>query len=62
MEGVDNVVSSIVESVVAGLAKESYMKDGDYIGDDEMLCCGKCHTRKEREIDFLGMGDRKSVV
>lgn len=62
MEGVDNVVSSIVESAVAGLTKEPYMKDGDYIGDDGMLCCGKCHTRKEREIDFLGMGKRKVAI
>ena len=32
--------------------------DGDYIGDDGLLYCGNCHTRKQTEIIVLGMPRR----
>lgn len=32
---------------------------GDYFGDDGLLYCGKCHTRKETRIDIMG---RERVV
>lgn len=28
--------------------------DGDYVGEDGLLYCGKCHTRKQAEIILLG--------
>ncbi len=29
-------------------------EDGDYIGEDGLLYCGKCHTRKQRRVEYGG--------
>lgn len=54
--------SHIVENVLEGLAKQPYMKDGDYIGEDGLLHCGKCHTRREKEMNWFGTGTRKVAI
>lgn len=41
-------------SIIEGIAKASEntipVNDGDYIDSEGLLCCGKCHTRKETII------------
>lgn len=41
-------------SIIEGIAKASEntipINDGDYIDSEGLLCCGKCHTRKETII------------
>lgn len=41
-------------SIIEGIAKVSEsaipVNDGDYIDDEGLLCCGKCHTRKQTII------------
>ena len=35
--------------------------EGDYTGEDGLLYCGKCHTRKQRKLqvpEFFGSGER----
>lgn len=56
------MVSGIAENILDGLAKEPYIKDGDYIGDDGLLYCGKCNTRKEKEVNWFGAGTRKVAI
>lgn len=53
---------NIAESAISGLTKKSYMKDGDYIGVDGLLYCGKCNTRKEKNLEWFGMGKRKVAI
>ena len=46
-------------SIIEGIAKASEntipINDGDYIDSEGLLCCGKCHTRKQTII-FLANG------
>lgn len=56
------MVSNIAKNVLTGLVKEPYMKDGDYIGEDGLLYCGKCRTRKEKELNWFGMETRKVAI
>ncbi|MGI5892894.1 MAG: ATP-binding protein [Bacillota bacterium] len=40
-------------NMLAELAKQGIkINDGDYIGDDGLLYCGKCHTRKQVRINL----------
>lgn len=45
-------------SIIEGIAKASEntipVNDGDYIDDEGLLCCGKCHTRKQTVITING--------
>ena len=48
--GFENVIESIIER-----AKETANIDaGDYVGDDNLYYCGKCHTRKQTVVELLG--------
>lgn len=40
------------DSIVAKSSKSIPMNEGDYIGEDGLLYCGKCNTRKQREVIF----------
>lgn len=56
-------MESIPEKVLNNLsASFSGYKDGDYIGQDGFLYCGKCHTRKEAEVKWFGKGTRKVPI
>ena len=46
----ENALGDIVEAAKETNARE----DGDYIGEDGLLYCGKCHTRKERILTIFG--------
>lgn len=47
-----------IEQAVNNLVKKSEiaipMEDGDYIGENGLLYCGKCHTPKQKEFSALG--------
>lgn len=48
-----NIIGSMAEKAkqVAGIT------DDDYIGEDGLLYCGKCHTRKQTKIQIFGRED-----
>lgn len=57
------MMAGIVEKVLDNTAAVGIVQsDGDYIGEDGMLYCGKCHTRKEREIEWFGQEIKKVPV
>ena len=43
-----------VENLVKKSEEVIPMEDGDYIGEDGLLYCGKCHTPKQKEFSALG--------
>jgi DNA replication protein DnaC len=36
-----------MENIIKGITNEVKAEDGDYIGEDGLLYCGKCHTKKQ---------------
>ena len=42
--------TSIIEGIVKASENTIPINDGDYIDSEGLLCCGKCHTRKETII------------
>lgn len=58
------MMAELTEKILEDSLKSSasYMEDEDYIGKDGLLYCGKCHMRKEREVNWLGQGNRKVPV
>ena len=40
------------DSIVAKSSEAIPINEGDYIGEDGLLYCGKCNTRKQREVVF----------
>jgi len=40
----------MIDETIEHIKQQNLPKDGDYIGDDGLLYCGKCHTRKQRKI------------
>ena len=57
------MVAGIAEKVLDNIAtKGAIQNDKDYIGKDGLLYCGKCHMRKEREVEWFGQGVRKVPV
>lgn len=38
------------------------LEQGDYIDDEGYLCCGKCHTRKQCEVEFLGQMQKVPIM
>jgi len=62
MEGVDTMVGDLTQDILEKLANVSYAEDGDYTGDEGLLYCGKCNTKKEREIVWPDKTIRKVGV
>ena len=48
------IVDSLIKQSLTAIPKN----DGDYVGEDGLLYCGKCHTKKQTEITFKGMKRR----
>lgn len=48
------IVDSLIKQSLTAIPKN----DGDYLGEDGLLYCGKCHTKKQTEITFKGMKRR----
>ena len=42
--------TSIIEGIVKASENTIPINDGDYIDSEGLLCCGKCHTRKQTII------------
>lgn len=49
-----NPISDILKDIVDRAAEANPRKDGDYIGENGLLMCGKCHTPKECIAPFGG--------
>lgn len=56
------MTSGIAQNILDGIAKETYVEAEDYTGEDGLLYCGKCHTRKEKELNWFGTGTRKVAI
>ena len=39
-----------IEKVIKDMESSAKAENGDYIGDDGLLYCGKCHTRKQVQV------------
>ena len=47
-------VNAMVSALEARAAEAIKAEEGDYIGDDGLLYCHKCHTKKQTEVNILG--------
>lgn len=52
-----NVLEGIIKN-----AEIMQVADDDYVGDDGYLYCGKCHTRKQYELDMSAFGVENKKV
>lgn len=43
-----------VEAVIAIAKETNNIVEGDYLGDDNLYYCGKCHTRKQCVVSLFG--------
>ena len=48
-------VNAMVSALEARAAEAIKAEEGDYIGDDGLLYCHKCHTKKQTEVNVLGV-------
>ena len=44
----------LVDTLVATSQASNVQNDGDYVDEEGLLCCGKCHTRKQTRVNVLG--------
>lgn len=54
-----------LDDIITGIAETGFRNSAepdDYRDEEGFLCCGKCHTRKESEIDFPSRPDGKLRV
>lgn len=51
---IGDAINGIVETAI----KKNPPENGDYIGDDGLLYCGKCHTRRQFKMKWLDGQDR----
>lgn len=47
-------INAMVSSLEARAAEAIKAEEGDYIGDDGLLYCHKCNTKKQTEVNILG--------
>lgn len=50
MNGFDSAIAAIIEQA----NKTANIAEGDYLGEDNLYYCGKCHTRKQTVIELFG--------
>lgn len=50
MNGFDSAIAMIIEQA----NKTANINAGDYVGEDNLYYCGKCHTRKQTAIELFG--------
>lgn len=48
MSGVGDILNSVIKRAEAS----NPLEDGDYLDDEGFVVCGKCHTRRQVEIDM----------
>lgn len=56
------MIGEVTEKVLASIADSAGSLPDDYIGSDGILYCGKCNTRKEREIIWFDGKPKKVPV
>ena len=49
-----NDIRLAVEGIVQKARETGNIVEGDYLGEDNLYYCGKCHTRKQTVFTFLG--------
>lgn len=47
--------SEFVDSLAAKTEQNNQVNEGDYYNEQGLLCCGKCRTPKQVEVNILGM-------
>lgn len=47
-------VTHTIDALEARASVAIQAEEGDYIGDDGLLYCHKCHTKKQTEVNILG--------
>ena len=47
-------VSGFIDAIAKNAAMSIKAEQGDYVGEDGLLYCGKCNTRKQTRINVLG--------
>lgn len=60
MAGGNNLFNAVVKNIADRQRQLHPAKEGDYIGEDGYLYCGKCRTRKEYELR-IGDGEPMKV-
>ena len=51
----NNTFMKLFDSMVETSKAQNGIDDGDYLDEDGLLMCGKCHTRKQIRISVLGV-------
>jgi DNA replication protein DnaC len=51
---IQQAVDNLIEKSKTAIQKN----EGDYVGEDGLLYCGKCHTKKQTEVMVFGMKRR----
>lgn len=51
---IQQAVDNLIEKSKTAIQKN----EGDYVGEDGLLYCGKCHTKKQTEVIVFGMKRR----
>ena len=49
------MMKEFVEMLIQKAHETGNIVEGDYIGDDNLYCCGKCHTRKQTAVTLFGV-------
>ena len=49
-----NGFESAIEFLIEKAQETANIVEGDYIGDDNLYYCGKCHTRKQTVVSMFG--------
>ena len=47
-------INAMVDALEARASAAIRAEEGDYIGEDGLLYCHKCHTKKQTEVNILG--------
>lgn len=47
-------INNAISGIAARAARQYARQEGDYVGEDGLLYCGKCHTQKQVRQQFLG--------
>lgn len=55
----DNTYNRILDSIAKEAENNIKIAEGDYLGEDGLLYCHKCHGKKQCRVNFLG---REKVV
>lgn len=56
------MIGEVTKKVLASIADSADSLPDDYIGSDSLLYCGRCNTRKEREIIWFDNKPKKVPV